>query len=95
MTTFLQVLVTGLGLGSAYALFAHCFTCGKDVLAAKRIAVALAAQSTIANLIGSLLIREPGASKVGPSRNAAVAPAVAPSGFPVMATQWRPYRTGL
>jgi len=27
----------------AYALFAHCFTCGKDVLAAKRIAVALAA----------------------------------------------------
>ncbi len=23
---------------SAYALFAHCFTCGKDVLAAKRIA---------------------------------------------------------
>jgi putative redox protein len=29
---------------SAYALFAHCFTCGKDVLAAKRIAVALAAR---------------------------------------------------
>jgi uncharacterized OsmC-like protein/fermentation-respiration switch protein FrsA (DUF1100 family) len=28
----------------AYALFAHCFTCGKDVLAAKRIAVRLAAQ---------------------------------------------------
>jgi uncharacterized OsmC-like protein/fermentation-respiration switch protein FrsA (DUF1100 family) len=27
----------------AYALFAHCFTCGKDGLAAKRIAVALAA----------------------------------------------------
>jgi len=27
-----------------YALFAHCFTCGKDVLAAKRIAVALAAK---------------------------------------------------
>jgi uncharacterized OsmC-like protein/pimeloyl-ACP methyl ester carboxylesterase len=26
----------------AYALFAHCFTCGKDVLAATRIAVALA-----------------------------------------------------
>jgi putative redox protein len=26
----------------AYALFAHCFTCGKDVLAAKRIALALA-----------------------------------------------------
>ena len=26
------------------ALFAHCFTCGKDVLAAKRIAVALAAK---------------------------------------------------
>ena len=29
---------------TAYALFAHCFTCGKDVLAAKRIAVALAAK---------------------------------------------------
>ena len=29
----------------AYALFAHCFTCGKDVLAAKRIAVALAAKN--------------------------------------------------
>src|ERR1700761_9644715 len=28
----------------AYALFAHCFTCGKDVLAAKRIAVALASK---------------------------------------------------
>jgi uncharacterized OsmC-like protein/pimeloyl-ACP methyl ester carboxylesterase len=28
----------------AYALCAHCFTCGKDVLAAKRIAVALAAK---------------------------------------------------
>src|SRR5213083_2775255 len=28
----------------AYPLFAHCFTCGKDVLAAKRIAVALAAE---------------------------------------------------
>jgi uncharacterized OsmC-like protein/pimeloyl-ACP methyl ester carboxylesterase len=28
----------------AYALFAHCFTCGKDVLAAKRIAVALVAK---------------------------------------------------
>jgi uncharacterized OsmC-like protein/pimeloyl-ACP methyl ester carboxylesterase len=28
----------------AYALFAHCFTCGKDVLAAKRIAFALAAK---------------------------------------------------
>src|SRR5246127_567062 len=26
----------------AYALFAHCFTCGKDVLAARRIAMALA-----------------------------------------------------
>jgi len=32
------------GLVHAYALFAHCFTCGKDVLAAKRIAVALAAR---------------------------------------------------
>jgi len=29
---------------SAYALFAHCFTCGKDVLAAKRIAIALSAK---------------------------------------------------
>src|SRR5215475_12430017 len=29
---------------TAYALFAHCFTCGKDVLAARRIAVALAAR---------------------------------------------------
>src|SRR5437762_14113651 len=28
----------------AYALFAHCFTCSKDVLAAKRIAAALAAR---------------------------------------------------
>ena len=28
----------------AHALFAHCFTCGKDVLAAKRIAVALASR---------------------------------------------------
>ena len=28
----------------AFALFAHCFTCGKDALAAKRIAVALAAK---------------------------------------------------
>ncbi len=32
------------GEAAAYALFAHCFTCGKDVLAAKRIAVALAAR---------------------------------------------------
>jgi uncharacterized OsmC-like protein/fermentation-respiration switch protein FrsA (DUF1100 family) len=32
------------GETSAYALFAHCFTCGKDVLAASRIAVALAAK---------------------------------------------------
>jgi uncharacterized OsmC-like protein/fermentation-respiration switch protein FrsA (DUF1100 family) len=32
------------GAPSAYALFAHCFTCGKDVLAAKRIAAALAAK---------------------------------------------------
>jgi uncharacterized OsmC-like protein/pimeloyl-ACP methyl ester carboxylesterase len=31
------------GAITAYALFAHCFTCGKDVLAAKRIAAALAA----------------------------------------------------
>ncbi|MHB0773723.1 bifunctional alpha/beta hydrolase/OsmC family protein [Bradyrhizobium sp. 5.13L] len=29
---------------AAYALFAHCFTCGKDTLAAKRISVALAAR---------------------------------------------------
>ena len=32
------------GAIQAYALFAHCFTCGKDVLAAKRIAVALASR---------------------------------------------------
>lgn len=32
----------------AYALFAHCFTCGKDGLAAKRIAVALAANGIAA-----------------------------------------------
>ncbi|MDP1869112.1 MAG: bifunctional alpha/beta hydrolase/OsmC family protein [Bradyrhizobium sp.] len=32
------------GTPLAYALFAHCFTCGKDVLAAKRIATALAAK---------------------------------------------------
>jgi uncharacterized OsmC-like protein/fermentation-respiration switch protein FrsA (DUF1100 family) len=32
------------GAVRAYALFAHCFTCGKDVLAAKRIAAALAAK---------------------------------------------------
>jgi len=31
------------GEPSAYALFAHCFTCGKDVLAAKRIAERLTA----------------------------------------------------
>jgi uncharacterized OsmC-like protein/alpha/beta superfamily hydrolase len=32
------------GTPIAYALFAHCFTCGKDALAARRIAVALAAK---------------------------------------------------
>src|SRR5688572_13298154 len=32
------------GPAQAYALFAHCFTCGKDVLAASRIAAALAAR---------------------------------------------------
>lgn len=32
------------GEPAAFALFAHCFTCGKDTLAAKRIAVALAAK---------------------------------------------------
>jgi putative redox protein len=32
------------GEPAAFALFAHCFTCGKDVLAARRIAVALAAK---------------------------------------------------
>lgn len=32
------------GAITAYALFAHCFTCSKDVLAAKRIAAALAAK---------------------------------------------------
>lgn len=31
------------GEPAAYALFAHCFTCGKDVLAARRIAAALTA----------------------------------------------------
>ena len=29
----------------AYALFAHCFTCNKDINATKRIAVALAKRS--------------------------------------------------
>jgi putative redox protein len=37
-------LDTPAGEPLAYALFAHCFTCGKDGLAAKRIAVALAAK---------------------------------------------------
>jgi uncharacterized OsmC-like protein/fermentation-respiration switch protein FrsA (DUF1100 family) len=32
------------GEPSAYALFAHCFTCGKDVLAARRISAALSAK---------------------------------------------------
>jgi uncharacterized OsmC-like protein/fermentation-respiration switch protein FrsA (DUF1100 family) len=32
------------GAITAYALFAHCFTCSKDVLAAKRIAAALSAK---------------------------------------------------
>jgi uncharacterized OsmC-like protein/fermentation-respiration switch protein FrsA (DUF1100 family) len=32
------------GEPAAYALFAHCFTCGKDTLAAKRISVELAAK---------------------------------------------------
>jgi putative redox protein len=32
------------GEPSAYALFAHCFTCGKDVLAARRIATTLSAK---------------------------------------------------
>jgi uncharacterized OsmC-like protein/alpha-beta hydrolase superfamily lysophospholipase len=32
------------GAIQSYALFAHCFTCGKDVLAAKRIATALTAR---------------------------------------------------
>lgn len=32
------------GESAAFALFAHCFTCGKDTLAAKRISVALAAR---------------------------------------------------
>jgi len=32
------------GLPKAFALFAHCFTCGKDVAAASRIAMALAEQ---------------------------------------------------
>jgi len=29
---------------TAFALFAHCFTCGKDIAAASRISRALAAQ---------------------------------------------------
>jgi putative redox protein len=32
------------GEPTAYALFAHCFTCGKDLLAARRISTALAAK---------------------------------------------------
>jgi putative redox protein len=32
------------GEPTSFALFAHCFTCGKDVLAARRIALALAAR---------------------------------------------------
>ena len=32
------------GEPDAYALFAHCFTCGKDVLAARRIAASLASK---------------------------------------------------
>lgn len=32
------------GQVSAYALFAHCFTCGKDALASARISRALAAE---------------------------------------------------
>src|SRR5438477_7652631 len=32
------------GEPTAYALFAHCFTCGKDILAAKRIAEGLTAR---------------------------------------------------
>ena len=36
------VLDLPLGPPAAYALFAHCFTCGKDILAAKRIAEQLA-----------------------------------------------------
>jgi uncharacterized OsmC-like protein/fermentation-respiration switch protein FrsA (DUF1100 family) len=32
------------GAPAAYALFAHCFTCGKDVLAARRIALSLSAK---------------------------------------------------
>src|SRR4051794_29199760 len=35
------LLDTPTGEPTAYALFAHCFTCGKDVLAAKRIAEGL------------------------------------------------------
>ena len=37
-------LDTGTGKPRAYALFAHCFTCSKDVFAASRIAGALAGQ---------------------------------------------------
>ena len=38
------VLDTPAGEPRAYVLFAHCFTCGKDVLAARRIAAALNAE---------------------------------------------------
>jgi len=37
------LLDTPVGAPRAYALFAHCFTCGKDVHAAKRIAEGLTA----------------------------------------------------
>ena len=40
--TLAALLERPAGEPSAYALFAHCFTCGKDNLAAKRIAQALA-----------------------------------------------------
>jgi len=32
------------GIPRAYALFAHCFTCGKDIFAASRISAALVTQ---------------------------------------------------
>jgi alpha/beta superfamily hydrolase len=37
-------LDSGPGVPRAYALFAHCFTCSKDVFAASRISEALAVQ---------------------------------------------------
>jgi len=42
--TLAALLASPAGEPTAYALFAHCFTCGKDILAAKRIADGLTAR---------------------------------------------------